>query len=189
LNSSRKKWLIASAFLTLLLLVTGLLVLTPPAKPLVQITLVSPPTAEASQYAFCTYDSETAEYYWFTQSCYRAELRLKNLGPGSIIFQGRGIVSLEIQKTNSTEWLDANQSSFSIALPPIQSGSGLPFPIRIPSDAVKWRVTASYERWQLPARLLNHITRDYLNLNIPTGDQSSYDAVSEAWELNHPGLR
>lgn len=55
-----------------------------------------------------------------TQRCYRAELKFKNLGPGSIYFPYRGIFSLEIQKTNSSEWQGADQYSFNTYPPPLK---------------------------------------------------------------------
>lgn len=183
LSRFRKKWFIA--VMLLLACVTGVAVLLrlPARNPTLEYSLISPPTREPNEAVFYISSVGSANDVAVTQNCYRAEFEIKNLGPCSVVFPYRGWFSLEIQKSNSTEWHSANQPSLGILHPPIRPGSAQKFRIRIPAEASRWRITATYRRYQLPVQIVNWIARDILRSEVEFGDRKDYDAVGPIWEI------
>ncbi len=175
-------------FLSLAILVVVPFLIAGTNQPRLEITLISSPRPEATQKAFHVYNPETKDYEWTTQDCYRVELRFKNLGPGSIVFPYRGMFSVEIQRTNSTEWIGANQIELGWLPPPLRPGASQDCGARIPANAVRWRVHTTYRRWHLPTQFVNYISRDFLHSHAEFGDQKDYDVESAAWDLSPVNL-
>jgi hypothetical protein len=182
-RSYQKKWLIVAALLATIVVTFGFLFRVPRSLPSITISLVSPPKPVTNPAVFYLSAPDSADRLQVTQSCYRAELQFKNLGPGSIVFPYRGTFGLEIQITNSTEWRSADQDSLGYLPPPLRPGTSQNYRVRIPADAAKWRVTTIYRRYETPAQVLNWVFRDILRSRLEVGDQKDYEAVSPAWEI------
>jgi hypothetical protein len=155
----------------------------PPESPTLEYLLTSSPKLEPNKAIFFVPGSNFSDELEVTQNCYRAGFQIKNLGPDAIYFPYRGWFSLEIQRSNSTDWFSANQASIGIMHPPLREGSVQDFQVRIPAEASRWRISATYRRYQRPVQVLNFLIRDVLRLRSQFGDQKDYEAVGPVWEI------
>jgi hypothetical protein len=153
--------------------------------PSLEVTLISAPKLQSKLAVFHHYGPEQT-LIEETQQFYHAELEFKNLGPGQIYFPYKGIFSLEIQKTNSSEWQGANQYSFSTYPPPLKVNASQTYGLRIPITAQNWRVTATYRRWRYPVKLINGVFRDLIGTGEIFDDDKDYDFTSTVWKLPPP---
>lgn len=144
LKRSGRKWLIAGVFLSLVILLIVPFLMAGTNHPRLEITLISPPKPEAPQKAFQVYNPpKRRTTNGLPRIAIAWSFEFKNLGPGSIVFPYRGMFSAQIQRTNSTEWIGANQIELGWRPPPLRSAASQEYGVRIPADAASLKSASS----------------------------------------------
>ena len=184
LRAHGKRWLRVGGILIAGLIIFILMAVNHRKPPAMTISLTSPPRLEAEPEVFYVYLPESATYTQKTQSCYVAEIEMKNLGPGAVLLAYRGGVGLEVQTEDSTEWQATTAHPFGTRFPVLLENDSIQYPIEIPAEAARWRVTASYHRWQRTSRYLNLVLGYFLGIGLRVGDQKEYETKSEVWPLS-----
>lgn len=180
----RRKWLLVAACFIFLVTSAVVLHITRRGPPSTQIILVSLPVPSAQPMVHYQPNSKYGSYTYITQDCHIAEVQLKNLGPGSIVLPYRGGISVEIQESGSTNWIDVTEGRLGIVYQPTHAGKSQSHKVRIPDTASHWRASTEYYRWSFPQQLLNYVLREWLHLELQIGGRKMYSVQSEVWQ--HP---
>jgi hypothetical protein len=183
-GSLRRNVVIAVVLSTLLLLLAAPFLPKARSIPRLEITLATPPAPQTNKWTFWGFFGPNGTDCFRTQHCYRAELRIKNAGPGSIYFTNPHIYSLEIQRTNSSAWEYVHQGILHVPTN-FHADSANIYPQFIPSDTSKWRVSCRFRRIYDPRDFVNAFIVDVLKIEYRIGTEPVFTAHSPEWDIKH----
>lgn len=177
-NPKRRRLFVLAISLALLLVVIPIVLST--RQPRVEVSLTNEPVLRFDLQPLTYPAGLQTNTALTTPEEFHATLQFKNLGPGSILFEVPTFYHLEIRLTNSPVWQETGTTNLRFA-PPLRPGAAFLHPIRIPVDAVQFRIRTRYRSWNTARETTKDILRKTFNFQF--SPEPFYMTESPAWDI------